>query len=310
MHAALETGCNLWNGGVFYGPLENNSLVLLNKYYTKYPEDAEKVVLNVKGGLRGMTPDGSPEFLRQEIDNALKQLGGKGRIDMYECARRDPNTPLKTTLETLAELVKEGKIGGVALSEVNADTIKEAASITKIVAVEVELSLWSTDPLTNGIAKVCHELGIPIIAWVNYLSMSVPLLTSISYSPIGRGMLTGQIKSYKDIPEGDIRQKLPRFQPENFEVNMKLVKELENIAKKKNCTPAQLALGWHVSLSKRPGMPEIIPIPGATTVERVKENAGAVELTDEEMEEIKGILDSCKVIGDRYHAMGMKMVNG
>ena len=118
-------------------------------------------------------------------------------------------------------------------------------------------------------------------------------------------MLTGQIKSYKDIPEGDFRHQVPRFQPENFEVNIKLVKELEQIAKKKNCTTAQLALGWLISLSKLPGMPEIIPIPGATTAERVKENAGAVELTDEEMREIKKILDSCEVIGDRYHAMGM-----
>ena len=123
-------------------------------------------------------------------------------------------------------------------------------------------------------------------------------------------MLTGQIKSFKDIPEGDIRQRLPRFQPENFDVNMKLVKELENMAKKKKCTPAQLALGWHISLSKRPGMPQIIPIPGATTSERVAENGGAVELSDAEMEEIKRILDSCEVIGDRYHAMGMTMING
>ena len=164
MRAAITSGCNLWNGGTFYGPPDKNSLVLLNKYYSKYPEDADKVVLNVKGAMRGMTPDSSPEYLRQDVDNALQQLGGKGRIDMYECARRDPNTPLKTTLEALAQLVKEGKIGGVALSEVNADTIKEAASITKIVAVEVELSLWSTDPLTNGITKFCGELGIPIIA--------------------------------------------------------------------------------------------------------------------------------------------------
>ena len=164
MRAALSAGCNLWNAGVFYGPLENNSLVLLKKYYTKYPEDAQKVVLNVKGGMRGMTPDGSPEFLRREIDNTLKQLGGKGKIDMFECARRDLNVSFRTTLNTLAELVKEGKIGGIALCEVNAATIKEAAEVTKIVAVEIELSLWCTDPLTNGIAKVCHERGIPIIA--------------------------------------------------------------------------------------------------------------------------------------------------
>ena len=164
MRAALAAGCNLWHGGTFYGPPDNNSLVLLNKYYTEYPEDVDKVVLNIKGGHKGHAPDGSPAFLRQDVENALKQMGGKGRIDVFGCARRDPNTPLKQTLETLADLVKEGKIGGVSLSEVNANTIKEAAAITKISAVEVELSLWSTEPLTNGIAKVCAELDIPIAA--------------------------------------------------------------------------------------------------------------------------------------------------
>lgn len=122
--------------------------------------------------------------------------------------------------------------------------------------------------------------------------------------------MTGQIKSYKDIPEGDHRRTLPRFQPENFEINIKLVRALEQIAKKKDCTPAQLALGWLLSLSKQPGMPEIIPIPGATTAERVKENAAAVELTDAEMKDIQGILNNFEVVGDRYPAMRMKFVNG
>jgi pyridoxine 4-dehydrogenase len=127
---------------------------------------------------------------------------------------------------------------------------------------------------------------------------------------MGRGMLTGQIKSFDDIPENDFRRILPRFQPENFENNMKLVRELEKIAKKKKCTPAQLALGWVRSLSKREGMPEIIPIPGATTVECVLENSVEVELTDEEMDEIDLVLANCEVIGDRYHSFGMKFVNG
>lgn len=164
MRAALANGCNFFNGGEFYGPTEKNSLALLNRYYTKYPEDADKVVLNIKGGMRGMTPDGTPEGVRASVKNCLKQLGGKGRIDMFECGRRDNKVPLRTTLQALGELVKEGKIGGVALTEVNADTIREAAGITKIVAVEVELSLWSTEPLTNGVAQACAELGIPMIA--------------------------------------------------------------------------------------------------------------------------------------------------
>ena len=165
MHAAIETGCTCWNGGEFYGPPERNSLVLLNKYFSKYPEDASKVVVNIKGAVRsGLGVDGNPEFLRENVESCLAQLGGKGRINMFECARRDVNTPLEETLGALAELVKEEKIGSVALSEVNANTIREAANITKIAAVEVELSLYCTGPLHNGICKACAELDIPILA--------------------------------------------------------------------------------------------------------------------------------------------------
>ena len=165
MRAALSAGCDLWDGGEFYGTPDLNSLTLLRKYFTKYPEDAEKVILNIKGALKpDMTPDGSPEYVRQSVEHCLEMLGGKGRIDMFECARRDPNTPIEITIATLQELVKEGKIGGVALSEVNANTIREAAKITKILAVEVEISLFSTEPLHNGIAQACDELDIPILA--------------------------------------------------------------------------------------------------------------------------------------------------
>ena len=165
MHAAITSGCNFWNGGEFYGTPEYNSLTLLNKYYAQYPDDADKVVLNIKGATRpGLIPDGSPEYIRESVDNCLRMLGKKGKIAMFECARRDTKTPLDVTLSALAGLVQEGKIGGVALSEVSAVTIREAAKITNIVAVEVELSLWSTEPLTNGIAETCAELNIPIIA--------------------------------------------------------------------------------------------------------------------------------------------------
>ena len=119
----------------------------------------------------------------------------------------------------------------------------------------------------------------------------------------------GQIKSYDDLSETDLRKRLPRFQPGNFEINLKLVAELEKMAKRKNCTPAQLALGWLISLSKKEGMPVIIPIPGTTIVERVRENAAAVELSAEEMKEIDSILATFQVSGDRYHEFGMKYVN-
>lgn len=165
MRAALSVGCNLWDGGEFYGTPEANSLTLLKKYFTKYPEDAEKVILNIKGALKSdMTPDGSPNFVRESVEHCLEMLGGKARIDMFECARRDPNTPLETTIATLEDLMKEGKIGGVALSEVNANTIREAAKITRVVAVEVEISLFSTEPLYNGVTQACSELNIPILA--------------------------------------------------------------------------------------------------------------------------------------------------
>ena len=131
-----------------------------------------------------------------------------------------------------------------------------------------------------------------------------------SYSPVGHGFLTGQIKSYADIPEKDHRRLLPRFQPENLDVNMKLVHELEAIAAKKRSTMAQLAIGWLRAISKRQGMPEIIPIPGATTKEKVEENGTEFELTEVEMGEIEEVLRRCEVVGDRYHAEGMKMVDG
>ena len=221
--------------------------------------------------------------------------------------------PLKKTLGALAELVDEGKIGGVALCEVSANTIREAAKITKIAAVEVELSLWSTEPLTNGIAEACFEMAIPIIASVTpHLEALLAFIADnpCSYSPIGRGMFTGQIKSLEDLQQGDVRRVLPRFQPQNFAANMKLVKELEKIALEKDCTPAQLALAWVRSLSKKERMPQIIPIPGARTAERIKENAVEVDLTDEEMKSIDTILGSCEIVGDRYHPEGMTMVNG
>ena len=166
MRAALSQNCNLWNGGEFYGPSpEINSLTMLRKYFERYPEDADKVMLNIKGAIRpGLIPDGSPEFVRESVERCITMLGGTAKIDMFECARRDPNTPLEVTLTALRELVKEGKVGGIALSEVSADTIRQAVKTTRIVAVEVEISLFCTDPLRNGIVEACAEFDIPIIA--------------------------------------------------------------------------------------------------------------------------------------------------
>lgn len=311
MRAALAKGANFWNGGEIYGTAEYNSMTLLAEYFEKYPEDAGKVVLSIKGGINiaQHRPDGSPEGIRRSLDNILSQLKGRKHLDVFECARRDPTVPLSVTFGVLdEEYVKTGKLGGISLSECSAATIEEAVKATKVVAVEVELSLWSTDVLENGVAAACAKHGIPLIA----------------YSPVGRGvsasspspsrpagkrsltgraqMLTGQIKSIDDLPEGDMRRHFPRFQPEAFAVNLQLVGQVEALAAKKGCTPAQLAIAWCRALSRRPGMPTIIPIPGATTVERVEENATPVELTDGEMAEIDETLARFEVAGTRYPA--------
>lgn len=285
MRGALASGANFWNGGEFYGTPEQNSLHLLNEYFTQFPDDAEKVVISIKGGMGadGM-PDGSPEGTKRSIENCLRILDGKKKLDIWEAARVDPKTPIEITMRAAAEFVKAGKIGGVALSECSADTIRRAAKVTKIEAVEVEYSLWATEIKDNGVADACKELGIPIVA----------------YSPLGRGFLTGQIRKFEDIPEGDFRRMVPRFQPGAFEKNFKLVEELEKIANKKGCTPGQAGIAYVKAQSGKDGMPLLIPIPGATTKERVEENMVDVELSKEEVKEIDELMASIEVEGGRY----------
>ncbi|KAI1855494.1 hypothetical protein JX265_004577 [Neoarthrinium moseri] len=285
MRAALKNGMNFWNGGEFYGTPEYNSLHLLERYFEKYPEDADKVVLSIKGGVdTKIMPDGSPENIRRSVDNCLKLLKGRKKLDIFECARRDPKTPLEVTFGILEkEYVQTGKIGGISLSEVKASTVHEAAKITKIVACEVELSLWSTHILENGVAEACAQYDIPIVA----------------YSPLGRGVLTGQIKSLDDLPADDMLRHYPRFQPDVFPINLEVVKHVESIAQKKGCKPSQLAINWTRAVAKKHGA-SVIPIPGATTAERVDENAKVVELTDEELAELDAILSKFEIQGSRY----------
>ena len=166
MRAALDSGSNFWNAGTFYGTPEWNSITLLVAYFKKYPEDADKVVLSVKAAYnpherRGV---GSPEDVKKEIDHVLEQLKGIKKVDVFECARVDPDVPVETTLKFIdEEYVKKGLIGGIALSEVAAATIRRAAKVTKIVAVENELSLWTTDALENVVLEACNELDITFL---------------------------------------------------------------------------------------------------------------------------------------------------
>ena len=311
MSTALSRGANFWNGGELYGTPERNSCHLLREFWERNPGTAEKVVLSIKGGLKKgqMVPDGSEENIRRSVDDCLEALGGtKTKIDIFECARVDQNTPIEDTVSYLGKLVKEGKIGGIGLSEVRASTISKAAKVHPIAAVEVELSLWTTDIMRNGIAETCSRLDIPIVA----------------YSPLSRGALAGDtVRRNADIPDGDVRKTYPKFQDDVLEYNNKITDEVEKLAKRKGCTKAQVAIAWVRSLSgrtmkvmsedgteKEVVLGTIIPIPGATTKERVQENTEMVELSDGEMEEIAGILQATEVKGDRYPKMGMAHAEG
>jgi pyridoxine 4-dehydrogenase len=283
MKAALESGSNFWNGGEFYGPPTANSLHLLHDYFKMYPEDADKVVLSIKGGADPgtFTPNCDKAGLTRSIEECLKILDGTKKIDIFECGRVDPKVPIEETVGYIAEFVKAGKIGGIGLSEVAAATVRRAVSIHPIAAVEVEFSLFTTDIQTNGVAETCAELGIPIVA----------------YSPLGRGYLAGQIKSFDDVTE--FQKWGPRFHEENFHKNLEPVETIKKVAEKKGCTLAQLAIAWVRAHSGTKGHPIIIPLPGATTVSRVQENMKDVQLTTEDLKEIDGILATMPVQGPR-----------
>ncbi|ORY16256.1 NADP-dependent oxidoreductase domain-containing protein [Clohesyomyces aquaticus] len=293
MRAALDAGCNLWDGGEFYGTPENNSLTLLRDYYEKYPEDAEKVVLNIKGALEpypSMKPTCSRAGIRASVERCLAQLGPRGKIDMFEPARKDPTVPFSETLLALKELQDEGKIGGIALSEVNADSIREASALVPLVAIEIELSLFTRTPLSNSILSTAASLSLPILA----------------YSPLSRGLLSTSLTA----PPTDMRRILPRFQSDNFAHNRRIVEAVDSIAKRKGVTLAQLSLAWCVETGRRGGG-VVVPIPGSGRVERVRENAGAgvVGLSGEGMREIEEVLGEWEVKGERYHERGMEMVD-
>ncbi|KAI4270207.1 MAG: hypothetical protein LQ337_006825 [Flavoplaca oasis] len=292
LNAALATNTTFWNGGEFYGPPHANSLHLLARYFNAHPTAAPRVTLSIKGGGIPNGPmriDGSRANIGRSIDECLSILSTcpKKTIDIFEPGRIDANVPLSETISAIAEYVAEGKVGGISLSEVDAPTIRQAHAIHPISAVEVELSLHTPDILTNGVASTCAELGIPIVA----------------YSPLGRGLLTSQINTVSDIDADDIRHHLPRFAPGALEANAKVSLELQKVAERKGVTTAQVAMAWVRSWSGRDGMGEILPIPGATTKERVEENAVDVVLSKEEWEEVERLRKGLKVLGGRYPGM-------
>lgn len=171
--AALRAGCNYFNGGEFFGPPNRNSLVLLRKYFEKYPEDADNIVLNIKGAfdMATHTPNGSKEFVSQSIDSCLEALGPVGRIDQFEPARKDLKTPFDETLATIQGYVKMGKVGSVACSELGEDTLRQVAKKYNVTSLEIELSLFRVEPLTNGLLAACAELDILVLAYCKFPSV-------------------------------------------------------------------------------------------------------------------------------------------
>jgi pyridoxine 4-dehydrogenase len=261
----------------------------MHRYFTAYPEDASKVVLCIKSGIVSMKTfevDCSVAAMRRMLSTANSILDGKKKIDIFGCARVDPKVPIEETVEGLGELVREGKIGGIQLSEVSAATIRRATKIYNIDMVEAEVSLWATDIFCNGVAETCADLGIVVVA----------------HTPLGAGMLTGKIQSAIDLPADSHHRFFPRFQGDNLEKNIALVRRLEEMAAKKGCTTAQLALSWIKAKGKSDGMPFLVPIAGARSEQRVKENCKDVLLVEEDLKEIENILERFPVTGARYPA--------
>lgn len=289
IHHALDRGVSFLDTADMYGTGRNEELV-----GKAIADRRDEVFLATKfGNVRA--PDGAmlgirgdPEYVRSACEASLKRLNVEV-IDLYYQHRVDPKVPIEDTVGEMARLKQEGKIRFLGLSEAAPETIRKAHSTHPITAIQTELSLWSRDA-EGGVLPAVRELGIGFVA----------------YSPLGRGFLTGQIKSPDDFEQDDTRRNHPRFQGENFEKNLALVREIETMARDKDCTTAQLALAWVLATGD-----EIVPIPGTRHARYLDDNIGAldVELTSEELKRIDEILPPGAAAGDRYHAQGMASVN-
>src|SRR5229473_1307525 len=256
-------------------------------------DDAESIATKF-GIVRSKTdPDvrgvnGSAAYVRAACDASLKRLG-VDVIDLYYLHRVDPNVPIEETVDTMAELVRAGKIRHLGLSEASPQTIRRAHKVHPIAALQTEYSLWTRDP-EDAILFTTRELGVAFIA----------------YSPLGRGFLTGQIKRFEDFAPDDYRRNSPRFQGENFQRNLELVRRVEDVAGEKKCTPSQLALAWLLAQGG-----DILPIPGTKHRKYLEENAGAlqVKLTTEDLRRINEVAPLGAAVGGRYPQAAMAMVN-
>jgi aryl-alcohol dehydrogenase-like predicted oxidoreductase len=284
IHRALDLGINFLDTADMYGPFTNEKLV-----GRAIRDRRDDVVLATKfANVRGpkgefMGIRGDAEYVRQACDASLQRLG-VDHIDLYYQHRVDPNLPIEETVGAMADLVAAGKVKHLGLSEAAPDTIRRAHATHPITALQTEYSLWTRDVEENGVLETIGELGIGFVA----------------YSPLGRGFLTGEIKTFDDLPENDFRRRNPRFQGENFQKNINLVQRVGEIARARKITPTQLALAWVLAQSE-----DIVPIPGTKRVKYLEQNAAAadVELTPEDFERIDEIFPVGVTAGERYPDM-------
>jgi aryl-alcohol dehydrogenase-like predicted oxidoreductase len=291
IHRALELGVNFLDTADVYGPHTNEELV-----GRAIKGQRDKFVLATKFGIvrdpanpgqRGV--NGKPDYVRQSCEASLRRLNVE-TIDLYYQHRVDPATPIEETVGALAQLVQEGKICHIGLSEASAKTLRRAVKVHPIAALQTEFSLWSRDP-EDAILATCRELGVGFVA----------------YSPLGRGFLTGQFRRFEDFAADDYRRVSPRFQGENFQKNLDLVRRVEEIAQEKNCKPSQLALAWVLLQDAN-----IVPIPGTKRRKYLEENVAALEvkLTVDDLKRLNEIFPGNSVAGERYPEHMLALVNG
>jgi aryl-alcohol dehydrogenase-like predicted oxidoreductase len=290
IHRALELGITFLDTADVYGPHKNEELV-----GRAIKGKRERVVLATKFGIvrdpadpnvRGV--NGKPDYVRRSCEASLRRLG-LDHIDLYYQHRVDPNTPIEETVGAMAELVGEGKIRHIGLSEASPQTLRRAAKVHPITALQTEYSLWTRDP-EDEVLSTCRELGIGFVA----------------YSPLGRGFLSGRFQRFEDLPADDYRRNSPRFQGENFQKNLNLVRKVEEIAREKGCKPSQLALAWVLAQGE-----DIVPIPGTKHRKYLEENAAAVDvmLTPKDLQRLEEIFPHGAASGQRYPEHMMALVN-
>ena len=291
LHRYVEVGGNFLDTAEIYGPHKNEELV--GKFLRETKRD--RLVVATKFGFRivngeRLGPDSSAENVTKACEGSLRRLGIE-TIDLYYQHRVDPKVPIEETVAAMAKLVKEGKVQQLGLSEASPATIRKAHQVHPIAALQSEYSLWSREVETNGVLETCRELGI----------------TFVPYSPLGRGFLTGAIQKLEDLDETDWRRTNPRFGEQALKANLKLADAVKELAKKKGCTPAQLALAWVLAQGKN-----VVPIPGTKRLRYLEDNMGAlrVELNSADLKEIREHVAKIPVTGERYAPEMMALVHG